>query len=396
VTGDSQQMDVPMCPPRMTATDLDIWADEVLADPYPAYQQLRDLGPVVWLNKYGMAAFPRFGEVRSALARWQDYTSMHGVSASAITNGAIPPNIISTDPPEHDGFRATIASQLSVASLTSEADAIAATARGIVDSIASGEPFDGVADVARPYSLNVVGDLVGIPEEERGAFPHLAELAFNTMGATNQRTGQGMQAFGEIVERCMRLAGSGSLCPGRRGAELVEKGEPLMLISYTWPGVDTTVNAVASALYLFAKHPDQWDLLRSNRDLIPSAFAEVLRLHAPVHHFTRVATSDQAVDGVTIPQGTRVLMMYGSANRDERHYPDPDRFDITRNPIDQLSFGRGIHLCVGHNLAKMEGQTLLAELADRVARFEFTGEPEWALNNTLHGLAHLPIRAIVG
>ncbi len=194
-----------------------------------------------------------------------------------------------------------------------------------------------------------------------------------------------MQAFGEIVERCMRLAGSGSLCPGRRGTELVEKGEPLMLISYTWPGVDTTVNAVASALYLFAKHPDQWDLLRSNRDLIPSAFAEVLRLHAPVHHFTRVATSDQDVDGVTVPAGTRVLMMYGSANRDERHYPDPDRFDITRNPVDQLSFGRGIHLCVGHNLAKMEGQTLLAELAERVTRDDIvlpptTKKPDWDSN----------------
>ena len=154
------------------------------------------------------------------------------------------------------------------------------------------------------------------------------------------------------------------------------------------------MNAVASAVYLFAEHPDQWDLVRGDRSLIPSAFNEVLRLHAPVHHFTRVATSDQDIGGVVLPAGTRILVMYGSANRDERHYPDPDRFDVTRNPIDQLAFGRGVHLCVGQNLAKMEGHAIFAELADRVERFELTGEPEWMLNNTLHGLGRLPLRAI--
>ena len=86
--------------------------------------------------------------------------------------------------------------------------------------------------------------------------------------------------------------------------------------------------------------------------------------------------------------------MYGSANRDERHYPDPDRFDVTRNPIDHLAFGRGVHLCVGHNLAKMEGQAILAELAERVERFELTGEVTWQLNNALHGPARLPLRAV--
>ena len=87
-------------------------------------------------------------------------------------------------------------------------------------------------------------------------------------------------------------------------------------------------------------------------------------------------------------------MMYGSANRDERHYPDSDRFDVTRHNADHLTFGRGVHLCVGHNLAKLEGHTLLSELADRVERFELTGEPEWIINNTLHGLARLPVRAV--
>ncbi|HEY4607757.1 MAG TPA: cytochrome P450 [Ilumatobacteraceae bacterium] len=382
------------CPSGMPATGLDLWSDEVLADPYPTYRHLRDIGSVVWLNRYGIAAFPRFAEVRSALGRWQDYTSAEGVSSSSVTNSAIPPNITSTDPPDHDGWRAPLAAQLSVASLTPEVEAMSATARSLVGRVLAMGSFDGVADLARPFSLTVVSDLVGIPESEREVFPELAESAFNVMGATNHRTGPGMQAFGEIAERCMRMAGSGALCPGGRGVELVEAGQPLLLISYTWPGVDTTVNALASAVYLFARHPEQWEMVRSDRSLIPAAFAEVMRLHSPVHHFTRVVTSDQDVDGVLVPAGTRVLMMYGSANRDERQYADPDRFDITRRNLDHLAFGRGVHLCVGHNLAKLEGQTLLAELADRVERFELTGEPEWIINNTLHGLARLPVRAV--
>lgn len=151
---------------------------------------------------------------------------------------------------------------------------------------------------------------------------------------------------------------------------------------------------MASALYRFAAHPEEWDKVRNDRSLIPSAFAEVLRLHTPVHHFTRVVMSDQEIDGVVLPAGTRVLIMYACANRDERHYADPDRFDVNRNPNDHLAFGRGIHLCVGHNLAKMEGHALLAELADRVSRFEFAGETEWQINNALHGPSHLPLLAI--
>jgi cytochrome P450 len=391
---ESKSAELPTCPPGMPATDLDIWSDAVLADPYPAYRQLRDIGAVVWMNQYGMAAFPRFAEVRSSLARWQDYSSTEGVSSAPMVNAALPPAIINTDPPAHETFRGPLAAQLSVASLASDAEAIQASARAIVDRALQAGTLDGVADFARPYSLAVVGDLAGIPEAEREGLPHLAESAFNVMGAMNHRVGPGMGAFGTFVEQAMRLAQPGALHPGCRAAQLVDGGQPLSIISYTWPGIDTTVNAVASAVYLFAKHPDQWELLRSNRGLIPSAFAEVLRLHAPVHHFTRVATSDQEVEGVTIPAGTRVLEMYGSANRDERHYPDPDRFDISRNPVDQLAFGRGIHLCVGQNLAKMEGHAVFAELADRVERFEFTGEPEWMLNNTLHGLARLPVRVI--
>jgi cytochrome P450 len=395
MSGDVTSTSAAVCPSGMPSTDIDPWADEVLADPYPTYRTLRDLGAVVWLERFGIATLTRFDDVRLALARWQDYSSAEGVATSPMVNAALPPAIINTDPPEHDAFRVPLAAQLTVGALAPETDTIVATARALVErAIAKGE-FDGLAELARPYSLTVVSDLVGIPDVERDVFPHLAESAFNVMSGDNDRVGPGMAAFGEIAERCMRMAMTpGMLCPGRKGAEMVESGQPWALISYTWPGVDTTVNAVASALHLFAAHPDQWDQVREDRTLIPSAFAEVLRLHTPVHHFTRLVTSDQEFDGVVVPRGTRVLIMYASANRDERHYPDPDRFDVTRNPVDHLAFGRGIHLCVGHNLAKMEGHTILAELAERVERFEFAGETQWQINNALHGPSYLPLRIV--
>jgi cytochrome P450 len=116
-----------------------------------------------------------------------------------------------------------------------------------------------------------------------------------------------------------------------------------------------------------------------------------LRMHAPVHYFTRLTTEPVDIDGFEVPAGQRVLVMYGSANRDERHYPEPDRFDVTRNPVDQLAFGRGIHLCVGINLAKLEALSYLAALVRHVQRFDLVGEPQWLRNNTLHGLRALPV-----
>jgi cytochrome P450 len=162
---------------------------------------------------------------------------------------------------------------------------------------------------------------------------------------------------------------------------------------YTWSGVDTTVNALSSAIYLFARHPDQRDLVRDDSSLIPAAFSEVLRMHAPVHYFTRRTTAAVNIDGIEIPSDTRVLMMYGSANRDGRRYPNPDRFDVTRNPSDQLAFGRGVHMCVGATLARLEAHALIAALARRIERFDIRREPEWMLNNTLHGIRRLVVSA---
>ena len=369
-----------------------LWDDAVLADPYPSYRRLRELGPVVWLEQPGLVALPRFAEVRAALADWKTYSSADGVAVADQVNNSMSTSILTSDPPLHDRFRKPLMDQLSVAALGRDGPAIDATAARFAEAVTMAETIDAVADLARPYSLTVVSDLVGLPPDGRDAYPELAERAFNLFGPTGDRLLDGVEALDELQTRtddaCPHLA------PGGKGEELCELGMAGSVAAYTWPGIDTTVNALGSAVHLFARHPEQWDLVRADRALIPSAFNEVLRLHAPVQFFTRVTTADLSLGEVRLPARTRVLIMYGSANRDERRFVDPDRFDVTRNPTDQLAFGRGIHLCVGINLARLEAHSLLSHLANRVARFEPAGHPRWMVNNTLHGPATLPVRLV--
>jgi cytochrome P450 len=378
-----------VCP----SSGLDLWSDAVLADPYPAFAELRTAGPVVWLERHGVAALPRYDEVHAALADWRRFSSARGVGVGELGNG-IGESVIASDPPVHSDYRKPLADQLSAAALTPDAPEIQATARRFADAVVKRPTFDAVADLARPYSLAVVADLLGLPEPGREDYPGLAERAFNIFGPDGPRPTDAMVAFGEIAQRTLDVTGSGALAPGRRGDELCRMGRPFTLISYLWPGIDTTVNGLASAVALFARHPDQWEAVRADRSLIPGAFQEVLRLHAPVQFFTRWVTEDVDVSGVKLEAGTRVLVMYGSANRDERRYADPDRFDVRRDAGGQLAFGRGVHLCVGINLARLEAHALLGALADCVARFEPAGDVRWQVNNTLHGPAEAPVRAI--
>lgn len=382
----------PNRPTGCPVSSIDLWADEVLADPVDAHRRLRVLGPVVWLERPGLVAFPRFAEVRAALADWKTYSSAAGVAIEDEVNDSMSVSILTSDPPLHDRFRKPLMDQLSMSALTDFVPEIEATAARFAQRVCDAGTFDAVADLARPYSLTVVSDLVGLPEQGRSAYPPLAERAFNLFGPANDRLRDGVAALQELEART--AAACSHLTPGRKGQELCDAGLAPSVAAYTWPGIDTTVNALGSAVRLFAAHPDQWDLVRSDPSLIPAAFSEVLRLDAPVQYFTRVTTRHVEVGDVALGAGSRVLIMYGSANRDERRYPEPDRFDVTRNPTDQLAFGRGIHLCVGINLARLEAHSLLSALADRVARFEPLDDTEPMLNNTLHGLDRLAVRAV--
>ncbi len=159
-------------------------------------------------------------------------------------------------------------------------------------------------------------------------------------------------------------------------------------------GNETTTNLLSTLILLLAEQPNHLALLQDRPELIPSAIEEQLRYISPIQSFFRTARTDYPVGEATIPAGSRVLLIWGAANRDPREYDDPDTFRADRNPVGHLAFGSGIHLCLGAQLARMEAQAVLRELVDRVERIDITGPPAWSTNPNLRGLTRLNVRLI--
>ena len=166
----------------------------------------------------------------------------------------------------------------------------------------------------------------------------------------------------------------------------------MLFIDYLAPSLDTTISALGNAVWLFATHPDQWQILQEEPDRIKAAFNEVLRIESPITCFTRVAKVFASVGGFELPAGSRVLVSFAAANRDERRWEEPDRFDITRESAGHLAFGYGEHACVGMGLARLEGAAVLASLVERVGTIELNGSPVRKRNNLIRSFRSLPVK----
>jgi cytochrome P450 len=381
---------------------IDLWTDEALREPYSRYQELRDLGAAVLLPEYGVVALARFADVRDALRNWQTFSSAHGVGLNEDGNERSRGSLLTSDGQEHIALRKIVGRPLGSNAMRELRDTIAAEAEVVAARVAALRTFDGVRDLAWHLPLTVVSRLVGLPEEGRERMLAWGAAGFNAGGPPNERSRAGTALRLEMLEYLNIRAVPGKLTPGGWGAQLYDaaaRGEiaiercPREMSNYVGPSLDTTINATANALWLFARHPEQWEAVRADPRLIPNAVNEALRMESPVQFFSRYVSADVHVGDMLVPEGSRVLLMYGSANRDERHWPDAKRFDIGRDAKEQLAFGHGAHVCLGMPLARLEIESLLAALVPRVRRFEL-GEPERALNNTLRGFARLPLTIV--
>lgn len=156
-------------------------------------------------------------------------------------------------------------------------------------------------------------------------------------------------------------------------------------------GVDTTVTGIGNAIWCLAANPGEFERLKANPRLALPAFEEALRFTSPVHSFCRTANQATDVSGIAIPQDAKILCALGAANLDPDHWPDADRFDITRRPVGHLALGVGIHGCVGQNIARAEAEALLTAIAKKVGSIEFAGDPVWRPGNAIHALDTLPV-----
>ncbi|MEV7010042.1 cytochrome P450 [Streptosporangium sp. NPDC051022] len=387
--------------PEGPSLDLDLFDDAALTDPFPNYQIIRDTAPAVYLPHYGSWAMGRYADVRGALSDWESFSSAQGIGLNDMANAATQGMIIATDPPEHDKLRNVLASRLSPKAIRNLKADIERRADELVEPLVAAGSFDAVNDLARAFPISVVLDLVGMPQDGRDKVLGWADAAFSASGPPGPRTDA---AFPLLQDQLAYLSSiqPDQLTPGSMGRAIYDAAEageirqescvPLMS-AYVTAGLDTTINAISNAVWYFAQYPEQWDLVRRDPSLIPSALNEVLRIEAPVQFFCRVATRDVEVDGQKLAAGSRVMMLYASANRDERKWEDPTRFDVTRNPVDHLAFGYGMHGCAGQGLARLEGHSILGALARRVERFE-VGTPVRRLNQLIRGLDALPATVV--
>lgn len=390
----------PLSPAKGPRSSLDLWSQANLEDPYPAYRELRDLGPAVWLDKHGVWAITRHKDVRDGLLAADLFSSAAGVSMNAQANADDEGVMVCTDDPEHRKLRSVFIRPLMPKALAALKDRFVELAEERVESLLARESFDGISELAHLLPLTVVTELAGFTEHGKRNMLRWAAAIFNSMGPADSPLTQA--GFRESVDAIAYLSTvdrddldpdgwTAALFRAADAGELTHEKARLMLMDYLGPALDTTINGLGNALWLFATNPDQWALLRNNPDMTSAAIDEALRMESPVRAFSRVATRDCEVDGVAISAGSRVLMAYASANRDERRYEQPDRFDITRNARDHVAFGYGTHMCAGRNLGLLEIGTVLDVLVRRVRRIGLL-DARWAQNNMLRGFARLDLR----
>lgn len=381
----------------------DLYSESAIRDPYPHYAAMRALGPVVWLPKQKLYALSRYAEVKAVLRDDDTFRSSGGVALNTISRTIGRRSFLMLDGAEHDRVRKLTAHRLiprGLRPLQTQIDDLAEeTVRG---AVANGG-VDGVRDIALRLPLQVVPDLVGWPERDREHLVKWAGATFDLLGPFNSLAVRSSGNVLSMLAFVHRLARRRNVIPGSMAHEVVQAIEdgamkrsqlPSVFIDYLAPSIDTTASAIAAALWLFARNPDQWQILQRDAARIPNAVNEIIRMESAVRAFGRRAERDTEIEGIRIPAGSRVLVMFASANRDDRVWSDPDRFDITRDASRQLGFGHGVHACAGQGLARMETEAMLRSLLRHVDRIELDGAPELALNNVIRRFETLPLHLV--
>lgn len=385
-------------------TDIDIYGDATLLDPYPVYDQLRELGPVVWMDAYGAYVITRFEEARAALRAWTVFASGRGVFMNEPSNERLGGQVmLCTDGDHHTRLRRVVAAPLTPKALEEIRGYIDQEAASLVARLVTAGSFDAATELAEYLPVTIVSELVGVPDEGRERMIEWGTAVFNTVGPFNDRALASLPAVVELTEfverRCVpgQLRDDGWAAGVWRAVDtgfLAPHEPPALMNDYLGPALDTTINGTTNLMWLLSHHPDQWDRLRADPALIPNAIDEALRMESPIQSFSRCTTEETELGGVTIPAESRVVVSFGCANRDPLAFDDPVRFDVGRtNASEHLALGHGRHACPGGHLAKMEIRALLFELVQRVARIEPVDEHR-RLNNIIRGLDRLVVRVV--
>lgn len=411
--GASGRTSIPAIEERLS--DPSFWAD-----PYPTYDLLRREAPVYWSETQGRWLVTAFGLAEEVLTRPADFSSVGfesrhidrlpqevGVHASRVAEHFAPAQLVSSDPPDHTRIRRAFGSHFLPRKVASLGDLIRATAARLMDA-SDREPFDVVADLAEPLPVHVISEVVGIPDEFRTRIPPVTLDQREFFGSPDIGPDHAVR-FTDSLEEWHGLL-TGWMEERRedpqddvltRAAQMVDEERVThdeaiaTLLHLVIAGNGTTTALIGNALYHILRHPDQARKLAANRGLTPNAIEEALRYETPLPSDRRIATRDLVLGDAAIREGDLVMSVLAAANRDHDHFPEPERFDIARRFQDShhFAFGRGIHLCLGAPVARLEAVIAVEAVFDH---FDDPGlvegfEPDWHAVTTHRGLRTLPV-----
>jgi cytochrome P450 len=384
---------------------------EIDNDPYPVWKRLRDEAPLYYNERYDFWALSRFDDVEKALVDWQGYISGKGSVLEIIKSGAqIPPgSILFEDPPTHDVHRGLLSRVFTPKRMSAIEPQVREFCARALDPLVEDGTFDFIGDLGAQMPMKTIGMLLGIPEEDQERIRDRIDEGLRiTEGvmpdAPRSQNYLQNDDFAAYIE-WRASHPSDDLMTELLNAEfedytgVVRKLSREEILGYVGllagAGNETTTRLVGWTGKLLAEHPDQLAELAADPSLVPNAIEELLRYEAPSPVQSRYVTKDVEHHGRTVPEGSVMVLLNGAANRDEREFPDPDRFDIHRRINHHLSFGYGIHFCLGSHLARLEGRIALEEV---LKRFPKGWEVDWehakqAHTSTVRGWDHLPVVA---
>jgi cytochrome P450/ferredoxin-NADP reductase len=377
--------------------EYDPFSPEFQADPFPVYRWMRDESPVFHSEKWNWWALSRFEDVRAAATDPQTFLSYEGIDIDDTAKDQSGPGFLpDIDNPRHDQIRRMIQPQLLPNRIAEREDAVRAVVRGLIDAWRHRGTVDLAQELAWPTPNEVFFDLLGLPaareqgREQLNRWVH--ELKDRRPGDSRltpvaKAATAGIQAYFTELLHERRSRPRADLVTHIVTAEIA--GVPfaeadfgpasevlgLMMVLFLG-GVESTAGLIGTLFKLLAEHPDQRTVLRENPALIPDAVEEAIRLATPLQLVGRTTARPVTLHGVTIPAGGRVVLVYGAANRDERRFADPDRFDVTRGRFRHLGFGEGMHGCLGAPLARLEAKVALEEGLPALGDYTIAAPPE--------------------
>jgi len=389
----------------------DPWDVEIDLDPYPVYRRLRDEAPLYYNERHYFWGVSRYADVEAALKDPIRLSSAKGDILEVVkTDPVMPPGVfINEDPPLHTIHRALVSRAFMPKKMRALEEKVRAFCAACLDPLTDRQSFDFVIDLGRELPMRTIGMLAGIPDADQPSvraeahrvlrnepgkpLPVNKNHYFDGDMFTEYVAWREKNPSDDLITELLNVEFEDETGTTRR---LTTQELLIFLAVVAGAGVETTGRLFGWMGKVLAEHPDQRKELVNDHSLIPGAIEELLRFEPPGPHVARyVATEDVSFQGQTVPAGSALLMMLASANRDERHFEDPDRFDIHRKPGGHLTFGRGAHFCVGAPLARLEGRVALEEVLKRF--------PEWQVDldnarrsrtSTVRGWDSMP--AIVG